>query len=43
VLRFPPKVSAHTAAEGLEKAIGVVVVPSLGLRDEILWRGGLGK
>jgi hypothetical protein len=48
LLLFPPvdrfavtieKVSAHTTAERREKALEVVVIPSLGLRCEILWRG----
>jgi hypothetical protein len=34
---------AHTTAERQVKALEVVVIPSLGLRDEILWRGPLNE
>jgi len=40
---FAQKASAHTTAERPMKALEVVVVPSLGLRDEILWRGPLNE
>jgi len=40
---FAQKVSAHTTAERQVKAFEVVVIPSLGLRDEILWRGPLNE
>jgi len=40
---FAQKVSAHTTAERQRKALEVVVEPSLGLRDEILWRGPLNE
>jgi hypothetical protein len=43
VLRVSPEDRAHTAAERHKMALGVVVVPSLGLRDEILWRGPLNE
>ena len=38
---FRPKVSAHTNAERPQTALEVVVIPSLDLRDEVLWRGSL--
>jgi hypothetical protein len=37
------QVSAHTTAERQEMTLGVVIVPSLGLRDEVLWRGLLNE
>jgi hypothetical protein len=37
------QVSAHTTAERQMKALEVVVIPSLGLRDKILWRGPLNE
>jgi len=43
VRRLPPKVGAHTTAERQEKALEVVVIPRLSLRDEILWRGPLNE
>ena len=37
------QVGAHTTAERQEKALEVVVIPRLSLRDEILWRGPLNE
>jgi hypothetical protein len=39
MLRVPPKDRAHTPAERHGMALGVVEIPSLNLRCEILWRG----